>query len=370
MVGVLAVTVAAFLAMVVFWNTFAGRSPGRVGARVGMLLLVNALVLLTAGVRLNDQYLFFASWADLHGALTGTVTQTRLAKGVAPATAGRQVVRGQSAPVASHVRPLPRGAFDSTGFGSFTVHGRASGITSTVVVQLPPGYLARANAHRTYPVLEAFSGYPGAPDQWIRTMNLPGAVAQQVALGHMRSALIVEPQQWVPPGVDTECTNGSPGNPQAETWIAVDVPNWIAHHFRVNAARSSWAAIGLSAGGFCAAVAGMLHPAQFGGVINMGGYYRPELSPFYQPYPPHSPLAARYDLVALAKRPPALAIWMETSHTDVVSYHSSSAFLRDARPPLSIRAVVLRNAGHRISLWQALLPESLQWLGSALPGFR
>lgn len=371
MAGVVVLTVAAFLAMVVFWNSFGGRSAGRVGARVGMLLLVNLLVLLTAAVRLNDEYLFFASWADLHGALTGTVTQTHLAEGVAPAAAGRQAVRGRSARTASHVSPLPPGAFDASGLGTFRVHGRRSDITGAVVVQLPPGYLAPANARRAYPVLEAFSGYPGVPGQWIRTMDLPGAVARQVALGHMRPALIVEPQQWVPPGVDTECTNGRPGNPQVETWIAVDVPNWVAHHFRVGATRSSWATIGLSAGGFCAAAAGMLHPAQYGAVINMGGYYRPELSPFYEPYPPHSALAARYDLVARAgKAPPPLAIWMETSHVDVVSYHSSSAFLRAARPPLSIRAVVLRNAGHRIGVWQALLPESLRWLGSALPGFR
>jgi enterochelin esterase-like enzyme len=369
--GLVVLTVASFVAMVVFWNWFAGRSWGRVGARVGMLLLVNVLVLLTAAVRLNDQYLFYASWTDLHGALTGTVTQTRLAKGIDAATAGRQVVHGRAARVASYVRPLPRGAVDASGFGSFQVHGPASGITGTIVVQLPPGYLAAANAHRRYPVLEAFSGYPAATDQWLRATDLNSAMAQQVALGHLQPALVVEPQQSVPAGVDTECTNGSPGNPQLETWLTVDVPNWVAQHFRVRAARSSWATLGLSVGGYCAAMAGMLHPAQYGAVINMGGYYRPEFGPVYQPYPPHSPLAARYDLVALAhKAPPPLAIWMETSHMDAVSYHSSAAFLRNTRPPLSVRAVVLRNAGHRLSLWQALLPESLQWLGHALPGFR
>ncbi len=369
--GVVTVTVAAFVVLVVFWNSFSGRSAGRVAARVGMLVLVNVLVLLTAAVRLNDQYLFFASWADLHGAITGNIVKTHLARGGDAGTAARQRVTGSVAQAPARVPPLARGSVNASGFGTFQVHGRASGITGTVAVQLPPGYLTASAASRRYPVLEAFSGYPGTPDQWIRVMNLSGAMARQVSLGHMRSALIVEPQEWVPAGVDTECVNGSPGNPQVETWLTVDVPHWVAQTFRVVTQRSSWATIGLSAGGYCAAMAGLLHPAQYGGVINMGGYYRPELSPFYQPYPPHTPLAARYDLVALARRsPPPLALWTETSHMDAISYRSSAEFLRVTHAPLSVHAVVLQNAGHRIGVWQALLPESLQWLGSTLPGFR
>lgn len=364
-------TLAAFAAVVVFWNAFAGRSAARVLSRVGMLLVVNLLVLLTAAVRLNDEYLFFASWADLHGALTGTVVKTHLTRGGSPAQAFERPVAGPAAHAPARVPPLPRGAVDATGLGTFQVHGAASGITATVVVQLPPGYLSPAAADRRYPVLEAFSGYPSGSDQWIRVMKLPQAMAKQVALGHVRPALIVEPQQWIPAGVDTECTNGAAGNPQVETWLTVDVPRWVARTFRVETDRSSWATIGLSAGGFCAAMASMLHPAQYGAAINMGGYFQPELSPVYQPYPPRSPLEVRYDLVELARRaPPPLAVWMETSHADAISYRSSSAFLRVAREPLAVHAVVLQNVGHRVGVWEALLPESLQWLGATVPGFR
>ena len=62
-------------------------------------------------------------------------------------------------------------------------------------------------------------------------------------------------------------------------------------------------------------------------------------------------------------------MWLETSHADDVSYKSSAAFLKEAKAPMAIHAVVLRNAGHRISVWQALLPESLRWLGHTVPGF-
>ena len=116
-------------------------------------------------------------------------------------------------------------------------------------------------------------------------------------------------------------------------------------------------------------MATMLHPAQYAAAVVMGGYFRPEVNPFYQPYPPSSPLVD--DLVARAKRkPPPVAIWLETSHPDPVSYRSSAALLGVARPPLAVHAVVLQNERHRTSLWQALLPGSLAWLGANLPGFR
>lgn len=363
-------TVAGFVLLVARWSSLSGAGAGRVAGRVALLLAVNFLVLLTAASALNAKYLFFASWTDLRGALTGTVTKTSLDKGTV-AEASRRRAPGVAAVAVAHPPPLPRGRVSSTGVATFQVRGRASGIVGTVVVQLPSGYFDPANASRTYPVLEAISGYPGSPYQWTSVMHLGSAIASQVALGHMRPTLIVQPQSWIPPGVDTECVDGRPGYPQVEKWLTVDVPNWVAHTFRVASTRSSWATIGLSAGGWCAAMATILHPAQYGAAVVMGGYFRPELSPFYEPYPPGSPLAARYDLVAVARRaPPPVAVWLETSHLDAVSYRSSTAFVRAARPPLAIHAVVLQNAGHRIPVWEALLPESLQWLGSALPGFR
>jgi hypothetical protein len=259
----------------------------------------------------------------------------------------------------------------ASGVISYTVKGPLSGIVGTVVVQLPPGYTDPANASLNYPVIEAFQGYPGSAQTWIGTMNLGGVVAQQAAAKQMRLALVVSTQVEVPPGVDTECVNGTAGNPQLETWLAHDVPNWVTHSFRVQTDRASWAAIGLSAGGWCAAMVAMLHPAQYAAAIVMSGYFRPEFGPFYDAYPPGSPLAARYDLVALAKRaPPPVALWLVTSHIDSVSYSSSAALLKVAKPPLALSATVFQNAGHRLSLWQALLPGSLTWLGANVPGFK
>jgi pimeloyl-ACP methyl ester carboxylesterase len=155
-----------------------------------------------------------------------------------------------------------------------------------------------------------------------------------------------------------------------ETWLTQDVPNWLAAHFRVRTQRESWATMGFSTGGWCAAMATMLHPAQYGAAVVLGGYFRPSFSPTYEAYPPTSPLARRYDLVSLASHsPPPVALWLETSHADPLSYGTTAKLLRAVHSPLSVHAVVLQHAGHRVSLWRPLVPKALAWLGSQLPGF-
>lgn len=368
---VAASTVAAFVAVVALWPRFGGRDVRRVAARAGLLLGVNLLVLLTAATQLNAQFLFFADWPDLVAALGGSPATTSVDRGgVAVRAAGEQVPGAANAPPGVTPPRIPAFPIGPDGVIRATVTGPLSGVTGTVVVRLPPGYTDPARAAIRYPVLETFHGYPGSPEQWLRTMDLGGAMADATGAGAMRAAIIVSPQLEVPAGVDTECVNGGPGRPQLETWLARDVPNWVVQHFWADELRSSWATIGLSAGGWCAAMVAMLDPAQFSAAVVMGGYFEPEFSPGYEPYPPGGELDQRYDLVALARRaPPPVALWLETSHADPLSYSSSAALLKVARPPFSVAATVLEHAGHRIGVWQGLLPEALAWLGRNVPGF-
>jgi enterochelin esterase-like enzyme len=367
LVGLL--TAAGFVAVVVFWPVLAGRAPRRIVARVGLLVGVNLLVLLTAAVQLNNQFLFFADWADLAGALGGTTTTSALHRGASASKAAAVSVPGPAAtPAAASLAPLPPGSRLQAGVTSYQVTGPLSGVTASVLVTVPPGYNA-ADAQQTYPVLETFSGYPSSAAQWVQTMHLQSALADQVNAHRLHPVIVVSPQLEVPSGTDTECVNGSPGA-QMETFLTRDVPDWLAARFRVRTDRGSWATIGLSAGGWCAAMAAMLHPSQFGGAIVMGGYFRPEFGAGYAPFPQGSDAWRRYNLVALARTSPMpLALWVETSHADPGSYRASTDLLKAARPPLSVTQTVLQNAGHRIGVWQGLLPSALRWLGTNLPGF-
>jgi hypothetical protein len=117
-------------------------------------------------------------------------------------------------------------------------------------------------------------------------------------------------------------------------------------------------------------MATVLHPAQYGAAIVLGGYFRPEFGPFYEPFTAASRQGRHYDLARqVARHAPPVAMWIETSHADAVSYGSSTQFLRATRKPTAVHAVVLQNAGHRDSVWISLMPEALRWLGQNVAGF-
>jgi pimeloyl-ACP methyl ester carboxylesterase len=367
--GIIVLTLAVFLGVVLVWPRLTAGTPWHVAGRVVALAAVNVLVLLTAATQLNAAYLFFAGWGDLRGAFTGHLVQTSLHRGGAEKQAPNIAVRGHSAPVASHVPSLARRVSPS-GLVAYTVHGATSGLTGKVLVQLPAGYTSPAASTPRYPVLEAFHGYPSEPSNWVRVFHIGQAVEARVQAHQLHPTLVVMPQVEIPRGLDTEGVNGGPGQPRVEAWLTRDVPDWVGQHFRVIPNRNAWATIGYSAGGFVAAMATVLHPAQYSAGIVMGGYFRPEFGPFYEPFPTTSPLGRFYDLPRVAAhRPPPVSLWVETSHADPLSYTSSARFLHVTRAPTAVHAVVLQNAGHRDSVWIALLPDALRWLGSNVHGF-
>ena len=174
-----------------------------------------------------------------------------------------------------------------------------------------------ASAARRYPVLEAFHGYPSQPLNWMKVFHIRQAVEARVRAHQLHPTLVVMPQIEIPRGLDTEGVNGGPGKPQVETWLTRDVPDWVGQHFRVIANRNAWATIGYSAGGFVAAMATVLHPAQYSAGIVMGGYFRPDFGPFYEPFTAKSRSGKYYDLRHVApRRPPPVSLWVETSHAD------------------------------------------------------
>jgi hypothetical protein len=202
-------------------------------------------------------------------------------------------------------------------------------------------------------------------------MALDEVLDSESATRQVAPALIVAPQIEIPPGRDTECVDGGPGLPAVDAWLTQDVPDWVTRTFRVRTDRAAWAVAGLSAGGWCAAMASLLYPGRYGAALVFGGYFGVKFGKAYQPWPANSPLRRRYDLVSrVAEAPPPVAMWVETSHSDRTSYSSTERFLKVVRPPLAVHLVEFAHAGHSVLLWAGLVPEAIHWLGSEVPGFR
>lgn len=364
LVLVIVVAVVLFLAVVLLpWR----RGWGSLIARTSAVLGLNASVLLVAALVLNNMFSFYVNWADLLGRSAVTTTQV----GVSPQGAVARRVAGpgfrqfRAAPASLPRLPKPGGRVQT-----YTYRGPSSGVTGQILVYLPASYQERGAQARTYPVIEALHGYPGNPIGWLKGMALGSTADSLTSSRELGESVIVLPQINIPVTEDSECVNGPRGAPQVETWLAHDVPQFVISHFRVPHVRSSWTTMGFSEGGWCAAMLTMLHSDVYGAAVVFGGYFHPEFSSRYQPFAVRSAASRRYDLLRLVQhRAPAIAMWVETSHKDGVSYTSTAAVLRHIRPPMSVTAVVLKNAGHRVSVWRDEEPTALKWLGHELRGF-
>ncbi len=365
-----AVLVAAVCFAVWVWPRLAATRLMTVAGRLGVLALVNVAALLVAFAVLNDQFQFFSDWADLVGAASSQAAATSSGGSVSSAVNAAVVPRttGGSGP-ASTSRLL-----SSTDPSSaiYLVTGGLSGVTSQVQVLLPPGYGDPANAHRVYPVLEGFGGYPSTVVQLSSGFAVQSTLAGLAAQHRLADVISVIVQPWTPPGRDTECVDGPGGRArgdQVETWATVDVPGWVRQHFRAAHARTSWATWGISAGAWCASMSSMLHPDQYSATLSFGGYFAPEWGNWH-PFPAGDPRATRYDLVAGARAvPPPVAIWAYVSQRDPVAYPSTRALLAVARTPLSVTARIAPSGGHRYTQWTPWFPVALDWLGRNVPGF-
>jgi enterochelin esterase-like enzyme len=357
------VTVTSFVVATILTGRL-GRGLLPTVGRGLLILLVAVMSIVSVAVRLNDDNGWYSSWSDLLGAPPETATQLHGSSARAAAAADPSSSRPGGHPSPS----LPPLAQAGSRTQTLTVRGAVSGITNPVTVLLPPSYFSGS---RTYPVIEAFHGIPGSPSGWTKTMGVGPILDAAVSARAIGESIVVIPELNSPAGHDGECVNGPPGTPQLETWLTTDVPSYVESHFRVRTDRSSWAAIGYSAGAWCAAMAGILHSDVYGASIVLSGYFSPQFASGapWSAGGGGGDLARRYDLIArVTANPPSEAMWIQSGNASP-DWPQTQAFLNAVRPPLSVTSVVVKDSGHRWDVWRAQVPETLRWLGANIPGF-
>ncbi len=367
------VAAATFTWGVVSWPDAAGIGrSGRLGRahlrRAASQLAVVATALLAVAGTLNAQYDWYSSWNDL-GTAFGGGNSSAGSPGLVGAGNGQP-----AAPIRSLGESQIKGLNPDPGtegqYVTVTLPGPVSRLSGSVVIWLPQSYTQAGSSHRRYPVIEVFHGIPGSPREYSHDINLGKMVAGLAAAGRIRESILVMPDSS-PHHVDTECVNGGSRGPAMEDWLTQDVPTWVRQNLRVQPDRESWATMGLSTGGFCSVMATMLHPQTYGTAIELGGYLSPLFDSHYRPFTPGSTAWNRYDLVKLAATaPPPVALWIETSKTDSLSYQGNSRLIATASAPMTVTSDVLQDAGHRMSVWVGVMPTALQWLGNTATGFK
>lgn len=377
-----AVALFGIIGVCALWPRFANRTASALLGRFLAQSFASALVVLAVAGMLNQQNGWYGSWTDLgndivgnppavaHEALKGQLQYTQHYNAQAARLTDVRAEHEFGVERASFQRtlhlgtkPTPQGQYVSVvvpGLGLPAKKGAGK-----VLVWLPPSY-ADGSQHTTYPVIEAYAGIPGSPHDYKTKVGLQGIIAR----AHQRYGL-VEPivviPDYTPSGLDTECVD-SPGVPM-ETWVTETVPTWVVHHLRARPDRGSWAAMGYSAGAFCAEVSAVLHPQQYGALMIFGGYNSPEWGNWL-PFGARDAWPARYNLLTdLRLSPPPLDVWIEQSEADLESIGAARHLLKAVHAPTSITTVALKGAGHRFDVWKGVMPNALRWLANSEPGF-
>ena len=157
--------------------------------------------------------------------------------------------------------PLTDGTITYGSFRSSALRG-----TAHYSVYLPRGY---ASSPRRYPVIYFLHGLPGAPDAYKSIAGVARAV--EASGGH---AIVVGAQGARAGDADPEWLDHGPGR-NWETATAVELVKTIDSRYRTIPTRTGRVLLGISAGGYGAALIGSHHPETYSVIESWSGYFHP-----------------------------------------------------------------------------------------------
>ncbi len=246
------------------------------------------------------------------------------------------------------------------------VSGQKSVENHQVLLWLPPAYFTEKD--RFFPVILAFTGFPGSIQSYEQELDIGGKIRERVAAGRMQET-IVAVADVLAGNRDSECVDGSLGAepPKTETYLIQDLLPWLKQNLRTINNRQAWATSGFSAGGWCASMITVRHPHFFGAALNQSGYFRPHYSSGQQW---NDQQDARYLLdQRVAADLPEVNIYFYASRDDPLAMEDTETFSRQVRQPTSLLLETIAVGGHRSSVWTLGLGRGLDHLGRDLKFF-
>jgi enterochelin esterase-like enzyme len=252
------------------------------------------------------------------------------------------------------------------------VTGKLTHITRNVYVYLPPQYFQASYRNYRFPAIELLHGFPGTPEDWVTVVGVTTMMQQLVNSGQAKPAVLVMPDANGGRTISLQCLNQFNG-PQDATYLAQDLPEYIAQRLRVEPPGPAWGIAGYSEGGFCAANLGLKYGNRFGFAGVLSGYFVPSDNQLGNPprlvNPFGNNVKARRentpdDLVL--SLPPGTKIpqfWLGVGSGDHSDYKNAQVFeqLLQTRQPGVVLKVVA-GGGHTMFTWRALMPPLLEWM--------
>jgi enterochelin esterase-like enzyme len=372
--SVIALTVVSVVLTVWLWPRLAKRGILWILARLGMILMSQLSLVLVAALMINNYGDFYPTWDDLVG---GGNTQITFST---DNTGGNTAVStGDSSLVVPDPGQVqgwkPSGPSNVVGqLTSVRVLGKESRLSALAYVYLPPQYFQAAYAHKAFPIITDFTGFPGAIGGLAERLKTPEQVATLERQGKMQPTVLVMISQNVASPRDTDCVNVVKG-PQVDTFLSSDYQLAIHSAYRITTDPAGWALTGVSEGGTCSLQLAMEHPTMFGVVGDLGGDYAQledgQSGNLFGPLHSESRtrLMEQYNLYWRLKNLPAPDIQVLIATTaKEYDYKATEEFLTDVKDPLSVTTMLLKTGGHNFTTWGLEQDPSLIWMSSRLGG--
>jgi len=258
-----------------------------------------------------------------------------------------------------------------------TITGVRSHLTRDVYVYLPPQYFQKAYAHYRFPVIELLHGSPGDPQAWVDVMGVIPTFLSLLETHPSDAAVLVMPDTDGGTQYALQCLN-NPGGIQDMTFIAQDVPDYLARLIRVQPPGLAWGLAGYSEGGYCTANIALQEPESYGAAGVMSGYFAPILSQV----PTGNKPGGKPYRVNVFRGNPALqlvnspeeyvtrmpvsvqlpAFWLAAGAQDRSDVYAAAAFRQLLQTRLASVPFVIIPGGHQASVWRAALGPMLGWM--------
>ena len=367
-------------AALVYWLVAAKQVVFKVLA--ACLAFVPAMAFGIASV--NKFYDYYQTWGGMISDLTGQGASSIPKYAVAGAGSNRQFDKDIGR-VTSTAEDAQVGYLFQT-----TITGQRSRLARNVYVYLPPQYFQKAYAHYRFPAIELLHGSPGNPQAWLSVLDVIPTYLNLLASHPSDAAVLVMPDTDGGQQYELQCLN-NPGGIQDLTFVAQDVPDYIARLVRVQAPGLAWGVAGYSEGGYCAANIAMRDPERYGAAGVMSGYFAPIQSqvptggkPGGKPvavtvFAGHQALlslnspSAYITKLSLSVRLPAF--WLAAGAQDKQDVSLAANFrqlvltrlqlqnrLLLQNQPANVPFMVVPGGGHQGSVWRAALGPMLAWM--------
>jgi enterochelin esterase-like enzyme len=334
------------------------------------LAFIPAMVFGVAAV--NKFYDYYQTWGGMINDLTGQGANT-IPKYAAAGTGSNKQFDKDIGRVTSTAEDAQVGYLFQT-----TVTGARSHLIRDVYVYLPPQYFQKAYAHYKFPVIELLHGSPGNPQAWVDVLGVIPTFLNLLESHPGDAAVLVMPDTDGGLQYSLQCLN-DPGGVQDMTFVAQDLPSYIARLVRVQPPGRAWGVAGYSEGGFCAANIALQEPDSYGAAGVISGYFAPIASqvplgnkpngkpivvnvfagnPVQQFVNTPSKYVTR---VPINKELPAFFLAAGALNKADVSSAASFRQLLQTRLA-NVPFMVIAGGGHQGSVWRAALGPMLTWM--------